>query len=85
MKALLLITRPLAPLAALPAGEMDRVELEVKQTGAEIPPLLFGHNRKQTRGAQGGRCGTRSRMTQLCGACSVYAACTTLDVPLIIR
>ena len=51
MKALLLITRPLAPLAALPAGEMDRVELEVKQTGAEIPPLLFGHNLEHTRRA----------------------------------
>ena len=51
MKALLLITRLLAPLTALPAGEMDRVELEVKQTGAEIPPLLFGHNLEHTRRA----------------------------------
>ena len=51
MKALLLITRPLAPLAALPAGEMDCVELEVKQTGAEISHLLFGHNLEPTRRA----------------------------------
>lgn len=39
----------LAPLAMLYAGEMNRVVIDAKGTGAEISPLLFGHNPEITR------------------------------------
>ncbi|MCX6873934.1 MAG: carbohydrate binding domain-containing protein [Verrucomicrobia bacterium] len=41
----------LAPMAALHAGETNRVEIDAKETGAVISPLLFGHNLEHTRRA----------------------------------
>ena len=40
-----------ASLAALPAAETGRVVIDVKQTGAVVSPLLFGHNLEHTRRA----------------------------------
>ena len=37
--------------SAMPAAETNRVEIDVKQTGAVISPLLFGHNLEVTRRA----------------------------------
>jgi alpha-N-arabinofuranosidase len=39
------------PRAEALAGETNRVEIDAKQTGAEISPLLFGHNLEHTRRA----------------------------------
>jgi Protein of unknown function (DUF4038) len=41
----------LAALAALHAGETHHVEIDAKETGAVISPLLFGHNLEHTRRA----------------------------------
>jgi hypothetical protein len=45
----LLAVLSLVPLASLHAGETNRVEIDAKQTGAVISPLLFGHSLEHTR------------------------------------